>query len=220
MRNRFDADMAKLHTTMIEMGALCESAIASAVKALLEHDNQNARRAFEAQEEISLHQRDIEELCYNLLLRQQPVARDLRQVSSALKMVTDMERIGDQAADIAEIATLGNVNNELGSLTTKEMSIAAIGMVTDCIDAYVKGDTTLAEKVIGDDDTVDNLFNRQKRELAVMLMGTPGQAECVIDLLMVAKYLERIADHAVNIAKWVVFAATGEHYLEQPKAPK
>ncbi len=215
MRNRFDAEMERLHTTLTEMGALCESAIASAVKALLEGDAKNARRAAELQEEICLHQRDIEELCYKLLLRQQPVARDLRLVSSALKMVTDLERIGDQAADIAEIAVLGNVKAGQSTFTTKEMSLAAIGMVTDCINAFVAGDTALAEKVIADDDTVDGLFNVTKRELAVMLVTEPGAAEGVIDLLMVAKYLERIADHAVNIARWVVFTATGAFYREE-----
>ena len=215
MRNRFDAEMQKLHNLLLEMGAMCESAIACAVKALLEGDKVNAQAAIELELDINRHERDIEELCYQLLLRQQPVARDLRQVSSALKMATDMERIGDQAADIAELSALGNVPKDEGGLTTREMSIAAIGMVNDSIDAYVKQDLALAHKVIQDDDIVDDLFDKTKRELTRMLVSQPGRAECAVDLLMVAKYLERIADHAVNIAGWVVFAVTGEYYTEE-----
>lgn len=217
MRNRFDTEMQRLHTMMIEMGALCESAIASAVKALLENDAENAKRAVALELDINQIERDVEELCYKLLLRQQPVAKDLRQVSSALKMITDMERIGDQAADIAELAALGNACRVDSSFTVREMSLAAIGMVTDSIDAYVKQDLALANKVICDDDIVDKLFDITKQELTAMLVAEPGRAECVIDLLMVSKYLERIADHAVNIAEWVVFAVTGEH-IQPPSA--
>ncbi len=214
MRNQFDAEMGRLHTEMIEMGALCESAIASAMKALLEGDGENAERAVSLEEDVNRHEREIESLCLKLLLRQQPVAKDLRQVSSALKMVTDMERIGDQAADIAEIAQLGNVPPTANSDTIKRMSIAAIGMVTGAIDAYVKQDLTLAHSVIAADDEVDDLFDAAKRELAAMFVSDVEQAECMIDLLMVAKYLERIGDHAVNIAEWVVYAVTGIHYKD------
>ncbi|NLW79883.1 MAG: phosphate signaling complex protein PhoU [Ruminococcaceae bacterium] len=215
MRNRLDAEMDRLHNLLLEMGAMCESAIACSIKALLEGDRANAQRAVELEIDINQHEKDIEELCYKLLLRQQPVARDLRKISAALKMVTDMERIGDQAADIAEIALLGNATKADGTLTTREMSLAAIGMVNDAIDAYVQQDLALAHKVIADDDTVDDLFNKAKQELAIMLISQPGEAECVIDLLMVAKYLERIADHAVNIAEWVVFTVTGEYYKDE-----
>lgn len=215
MRNRFDSEMQTLHNLLLEMGAMCESAIACAVKALLDSDRANAQRAIELEVEINHRERDIEELCYKLLLRQQPVARDLRRVSSALKMVTDMERIGDQAADIAELALLGNVTKAESGITTREMSIAAIGMVNDSIDAYVKQDLALAHKVIKDDDNMDALFDKIKRELTIMLITEPGQAEGVIDLLMVSKYLERIADHAVNIAEWVVFTVTGVHVNDE-----
>ncbi len=217
MRNRFDEEMTHLHTMMTEMGALCESAIASAVKAILEEDTQNGERAIGLEEEINNHERSIEALCLKLLLRQQPVAKDLRQISAALKMVTDMERIGDQASDIAEIARLGNVKREHNTFTIKEMSIAAINMVTECIDAYVHQDVELAKRVIQADDVVDRLFNEAKRELTIMLISEPRCAECVIDLLMVAKYLERIGDHAVNVAQWVGFAVTGQHLPDHPE---
>lgn len=218
MRNTFDEQMRRLHGLILEMGALCETAIACAVKALLERDDANAGRAVELEADINGREREIEELCYKLLLRQQPVARDLRSISSALKMASDMERIGDQAADIAELAMLGNVAPAEGDFTARKMSIAAIGMVSGSIDAYVQRDLDLAHRVIAEDDAVDALFDRAKRELALMLITQPDKAECVIDLLMVSKYLERIADHAVNIAEWVVFAVTGEHYKETAPA--
>lgn len=210
MRNRLDAEMQRLHALVLEMGAVCETAIACAVKALLESDGAGAGRAIELELEVNRLEREIEQLCYRLLLRQQPVAKDLRQISATLKMATDLERIGDQAADIAELSLLGNATG-LEGVTTREMSLAAIGMVTDCIDAYVNLDLALAHKVIADDDIVDGLFDKTKRELTIGLIMEAGKAESVIDLLMVAKYLERIADHAVNIAEWVVFIITGEH---------
>lgn len=212
MRSRFDAEMAKLHTMMIEMGALCESGIACSIKALAEHSAENARRAMQLEEEVNRRERDIEQLCYTLLLRQQPVARDLRMVSASIKMITDMERISDQAADIAEIALGGNIQAGECLQIIRKMAVCCIGMVTDCIDAYVHHNTALAYKVIEGDDRVDDLFDQTKRELTLMLVTQPGQGECVIDLLMVAKYLERIADHAVNIAEWVVFIETNERH--------
>ncbi len=218
MRNRFDAEITHLHTAIIEMGALCESAIANATKALLEHKTENATSAELAQEDIRARQHQIENMCYNLLLRQQPVAKDLRKVSSSLKIITDMERIGDQAADIAEIASLGNVDSSLESDITKQMAIETIGMVTECIDAYVRADVSLARKVIEHDDVVDQLFDRQKKYLGERLSGFPHQAEGIIDLLMVSKHMERMADHAVNIAKWVFFSVTGNYYDFQDEA--
>ncbi|MDL2254595.1 phosphate signaling complex protein PhoU [Ruminococcaceae bacterium OttesenSCG-928-I18] len=212
MRSKFDSEMEKLHTMMIEMGALCESGIASAVKALTEYSEENAKRAIALEEEVNRRERDIEQLCYTLLLRQQPVARDLRMVSASIKMITDMERIGDQAADIAEIALMGHIKTSDSMDVIRKMAAACIGMVTDCIDAYVKHDTGLALKVIADDDIVDSLFNKAKQELTLQLVTLTGQGECVVDLLMVAKYLERIADHAVNIADWVIFIETNERY--------
>ncbi len=218
MRNRFDSEITHLHTAIIEMGALCESAIANATKALLEGAKENAENAEMAQEDIRERQHQIESMCYKLLLRQQPVARDLRQVSSSLKIITDMERIGDQASDIAEIALLGNVDSRLESIITKKMAIETIGMVTDCIDAYVQADVKRAEEVVKHDDVVDELFDRQKQYLAECLATSPHEAEGIIDLLMVSKHLERIADHAVNIAKWVYFAASGNYYDFQGEA--
>ena len=218
MRNRFDEDMARLHASMIEMGAQCESAIASAVKALLETDEKNARRAVLLEDTINEKVREIENLCMKLLLRQQPVAKDFRRVSSALKMITDMERIGDQAEDIAEIAVLGTVGSGENHQTVKEMALAAIGMVTGAVSAYVDEDTALAEKVIGSDDAVDGLFDKLRHGIAVAMAQKPGATEAAVDLLMVAKYLERIGDHAVNIAEWVIYSVTGTHYKDSEKA--
>lgn len=210
MRNRFDAEMATLRTRMIQLGALCESAIASAAKALMDHSREHAERAIGLEEEINRWERDIEQMCYTLLLRQQPVARDLRMVSASIKMVTDMERIGDQAADIAEIALMGHIRADESLSTIRSMSLACIGMVTDCIDAYVNHDTALAQKVVADDDIVDGYFDQVRQTLSRVMAQSPEMAEGTIDLLMVAKYLERIADHAVNIARWVVFIETSE----------
>ena len=210
MRNQFGAEMTALHTKMITMGALCESGIASAVKGLLEHDPRNTQRAIDLVEEVNQCEQEIEQLCHTLLLRQQPVARDLRKISACLKMVTDMERIGDQAGDIAEIARLKNTPPDDGGKTIKDMSIACIGMVTDCIDAFVQQDIALAHKVVGDDDAVDRYFDHIKQTLAEKIAGNLTFIEGYIDLLMVAKYLERIADHAVNIADWVVYIETAE----------
>ncbi len=218
MRNRFDMEISRLHTAIIELGALCESAIANSTKALLEHRAENAENAVAAQEEIRNQQHHIEGMCYKLLLRQQPVAKDLRQVSASLKIITDMERIGDQAADIAEIASLGNVDSQLESAVTKKMAIETIGMVTDCIDAYVQSNVELAVQVVERDDVVDELFDQQKQYLSDCLLNTPHRAEGIIDLLMVSKHFERMADHAVNIAKWVYFSSTGEYYDFQEEA--
>ncbi len=212
MRSRFDADMNNLHIQMIEMGALCESAIASAVQALTRHSGEDARRAVGLEEEISRRSRDIEQLCFTLLLRQQPVARDLRKVSASIKMITDMDRIGNQAADIAELALLGNIQSGGGLTILKKMSLACIGMVTNSIDAYVNQDTELAFKLIEDDDIVDGCFDEVRQALNTVIAQNPEKSEGYIDLLMAAKYLERIADHAVNIADWVIYIETNERY--------
>lgn len=215
MRGRFDRQLDVLHTQMIEMGALCETAIACAMKGLLEGDRENAERAIAIDEEIDRMERDIETLCLKLLLQQQPVARDLRQISSALKMITDMERIGDQAADIAEIVRLDNIRADNNTFTLREMSMAAIHMVTDSIDAYVRQDLDLAHAVIQADDVVDAYFDEAKQQLARLLAQDASNAEYAIDAIMIAKYLERIADHATNIAEWVVFSITGRHKGEE-----
>lgn len=210
MRSRFDHEMEALHTMVIELGALCETGIASAVKGLLEHDAQHIQKAVELEEEVDKLQRTIEQASYTLLLRQQPVARDLRTISACIKMATDMERISDQAADIAEIASMQKSPHEDEDGLIKEMAKACIGMVTGCIDSFVKQDTALAKQIIQDDDVVDAYFNKAKHQFADKISRTPALVESYIDLLMVSKYLERIADHAVNIAEWVIYIETAQ----------
>lgn len=211
MRSRFDEQLLLLNRELIHMGALCEQAIAQAGKALLDGDKELAMRVKSLDSEIDEKERNIEAMCLRLLLQQQPVARDLRQISAALKMITDMERIGDQAEDIAEI--IGFMKNPAGQSCKYigDMARAAIKMVTQSVDAYVKRDTELAETVITHDDVVDDLFCRIKQSLIERIAASPGDGETAIDLLMIAKYFERIGDHAVNIAEWVVFSVTGVH---------
>ncbi len=211
MRNRFDEQLNTLNKKMTEMGAECESMIALSVKALLNGNAADAAKARENGGKIDRMEREIESICLRLLLQQQPVAKDLRVISAALKMITDMERIGDQAEDIAEIIPF------LGGRTGKEcrdirlMAEATIKMVTDSVDAYVNRDLSLAESVIGYDDVVDAAFVRVKNTLISMIKENVADGEYAIDLLMIAKYLERIGDHAVNIAEWVEFSVTGNH---------
>ncbi len=211
MRSRFDEQLALLNKELIEMGAMCEESINMATRALSECDKELAKKVAPLDIEIDQKEREIESMCLKLLLQQQPVAKDLRQVSAALKMITDMERIGDQAEDIAEIVTYldGRSSAQIGLL--KEMAAAAIKMVTQSVDAYVKHDTILAEQVISDDDTVDEYFDRVKRMLIDKIAQDPNDGEHTIDLMMIAKYFERIGDHAVNIAEWVIFSVTGVH---------
>lgn len=211
MRNQFDTQLGQLHTGLIEMGALCERSIANAAKALLEGNMQLAANAIALDDEIDQKERKIEGLCLKLLLQQQPVARDLRQVSSALKMITDLERIGDQAADISEIVKLENITASDNTLHIADMAEATIKMVTDSIDAYVGCNLTLAHSVIEHDDVVDEYFNRVKSELIELIGREPNKGEYAVDLLMIAKYFERIGDHAANVAEWVEFSITGIH---------
>ena len=211
MRSRFDEQLALLNRELIEMGSLCEEVIALASRALTEGDRELAAKVAPLDEEIVQKERAIESLCLKLLLQQQPVARDLRQISAALKMITDMERIGDQADDISEIIIyLGGRTAEHDDLL-RSMARATIKMVTESVDAYVKHDTILAEKVIADDDTVDDYFEQVKRALIGKIAANPDDGEYALDLLMIAKYFERIGDHAVNIAEWVIFSITGVH---------
>jgi phosphate transport system protein len=211
MRRKFDEQLADLNKELIAMGALCENAIASAAKALLEGDVHLARIAIASNEEINQKESQIQSLCLKLLLQQQPVARDLRQISSALKMITDMERIGVQAADISEIITMAKIKASDETEYFADMARATIKMVTDSIDAFVRQDTLLAQDVIDYDDVVDDLFDKVKFWLIELIGQHPEQGEVAIDLLMIAKYFERIGDHAVNIAQWVVFSITGVH---------
>ena len=211
MRSRFDEQLMLLNKKMIEMGAECENIISLAVNALLEVDVSGAKRAKEQGHSIDQLEREIESVCLKLLLQQQPVAKDLRVISAALKMITDMERIGDQAEDIAEI--IGFLNGRTGREChdIRLMAEATIKMVTDSIDAYVKQDLQLAKSVSDYDDVVDDAFDRVKQTLIRMITENTADGEYALDLLMIAKYFERIGDHAVNIAEWVEFSVTGVH---------
>ena len=216
MRSRFDQQLELLNRELIEMGALCEEVIALASRALTEGEPELAAQVAPLDAEIDRKEREIETLCLRLLLQQQPVARDLRQISAALKMITDMERIGDQAEDIAEIITCMNGRTAENRELLRSMSLAVIRMVTESVDAYVRRDTQLAEKVIADDDIVDGDFDQVKAALIQKISANPEEGGYALDLLMIAKYFERIGDHAVNLAEWVVFSVTGEHKGEKP----
>ena len=210
MRNRFDAQLSKLNDMLIEMGALIETAIAMAAKALQEQDIKLAGKAVAFDDEIDQKEKDVEALCLKLLLQQQPVARDLRLISAALKMITDMERIGDQAADIAAIVMKLD-GTPCSNEHIPKMAAATAKMVTDSIDAFVKKDLDLAEAVIRSDATVNALFRDVQHDLIALIRQDMDCGEQALNLLMVAKYFERIGDHAKNIAEWVVFSITGEH---------
>lgn len=215
MRNRFDEQLEQLNRQLIEMGAMCEDAITFTVEALNTGDSKSAEKVLVIDNEIDHMERSIESLCLKLLLQQQPVARDLRQISAALKMITDMERIGDQAADIAEIIGYLPKGTTDSCENISDMARAAIKMVTESVDAYVKHDVSLAEAAIAHDDIVDNYFDTIKEQLIQVIAKNPEDGEYALDLLMIAKYFERIGDHAVNIAEWVVFSVTGIHKGEE-----
>ena len=215
MRSRFDEQLALLNRQLIKMGAMCEEVIALAAKALTSGDGALASRVAALDTEIDHLERDIESLCLKLLLQQQPVARDLRQISAALKMITDMERIGDQAEDIAEIIEFMDGRRVAECAYIGEMARAAIKMVTESIDAYVRHDIGLAESVIDYDDVVDDYFIKVRSALIGLIAAQPADGEYAIDLLMIAKYFERIGDHATNIAEWAVFSVTGVHKSEE-----
>ena len=212
MRNRFDEQLSLLNHELLEMGALVESAIRSATTALVNQDVEAALASIAADKDVDQAERDIESLCLKLLLQQQPVAKDLRLISSALKMITDMERIGDQASDIAELVIYLSREPYIKELThLPRMAENAIRMVTGALDAYVRKDVALAREVIDMDDTVDALFTTIKDELIALIRNDTSAGSQAIDLLMIAKYYERIGDHAQNIAEWVEYALTGRH---------
>ena len=212
MRTRFDEQLEQLNMLLIDMGALCEEAINYAVGALNEGSEKMRKLTYETDKHIDDREREIENLCLKLLLQQQPVARDLRQISSALKMISDMERIGDQAADIAEIVqTTGSLKAPAQTVRIGEMAKATSKMVTSSIDAYVKQDLEIARSVIEYDDVVDSLFDEIRDDLAHGIGKGVANPEQSMDLLMIAKYFERIGDHATNIAEWVEFSITGQH---------
>ena len=211
MRNKFDEQLKRLHVELIQMGAACEDAISAAAEALLKGDVSLASAAVESERELDRRERDVENLCLKLLLQQQPVARDLREISAALKMISDLERIGDQAADIAELTSYVRVPDGSGVLHIADMTRAVIGMVTDSVDSFVKKDLELARSVCAADDQVDALFDQVKQGLIDMIASDAAWGQQGLDLLMVAKYLERIGDHATNVAEWVEYSITGVH---------
>lgn len=212
MRNRFDEQLHTLNHELLEMGALIERAIRSATDALVKQDVEAALQAIAADKEVDQAERDIESLCLKLLLQQQPVARDLRLISSALKMITDMERIGDQASDIAELVIYLSKEPYIKELThLPQMAESAIRMVSSALDAYVRKDLVLAQQVMDMDDRIDALFVTVKDELIALIRNDAAAGSQAIDLMMIAKYYERIGDHAQNIAEWVEYALTGRH---------
>ncbi len=209
MRNKFYEQLDMLHVELIKMGALCEEAVASAMGALEKNDITMLERVFEADSEIDNKEREIERLCMRLLLQQQPVATDLRVISSALKMITDMERVGDQASNIADLSKVLITSGKRINPDMTKMARETIKMVTDSVDVFVKNDLELARKVIAYDDVVDDWFVKMKNEVIDMIAEDSSMGEYSIDVLMIAKYLERIGNHATNIAEWVEFSITG-----------
>lgn len=212
MRNRFDRQLSTLNDELIEMGSMIEKSIETAIKALVNQDVDLARHAIEADEEIDRQERIIEDLCLKLLLQQQPVAKDLRLISSALKMITDMERIGDHASDISEITIALADQPYIKKLEhIQQMAKETMIMLVGSIEAFVDKDLEKASEIIKRDDVVDDLFDKVKKELIQMIHENADKGEQAADLLMVAKYMERIGDHATNISEWVIFSITGEH---------
>lgn len=211
MRETLDTQLEKLNIELIRMGALCEEAIFAAVTGMLENDMSKLDKVFSIESDIDKIEGDIEHLCTKLILQQQPVAKDLRQVTAALKMISDMERIGDQAADIAEMVPYVIGNDAKSETHIGKMAKDVIRMTNESIDSFVKKDLSLAKKVIKDDDLIDELFLQIKKELIELVQNDNSNGEYYLDLLMIAKYLERIGDHTTNIAEWVEYTITGKH---------
>jgi len=216
MRTRFDEQLKDMNNSLIQMGAFIENAIALAKKALVTQNSALAKEAIECDNEINDMEKHIESQCLKLILHQQPIASDLRLISTALKMITDMERIGDHATDISEIVLMLSDAVYIKKLEhIPQMAEATIKMVSDSIDAYVRKDLELANIVIKCDDIVDELFCTVKKDLIALIHENVKNGEQAMDLLMIAKYFERIGDHAVNIAEWVIFSITGKHKEKQ-----
>ena len=212
MRNRFDRQLVQLNNELIEMGGMIEKAISDTVKALVNQDIDLASNVIEYDEEIDHQEREIEQLCLKLLLQQQPVAKDLRLISAALKMITDMERIGDHATDISEITIELSKESYIKKLDhIQQMAKETMVMLVQSVEAFVNKDMDKARAVIAHDDVVDDLFNKVKAELIAMIHEDVNAGEQASDLLMAAKYFERIGDHATNISEWVIFSITGQH---------
>ena len=208
MATRFERQLEELHVQMITMGSLCEKVITLSAKTIEGEDC--VKEVFDTDKEIDAKEREIETLCMRLLLHQQPVAGDLREISAALRMISDMERIGDQAADIADLSRFIDKNCAQIPDEIKKMVEQTVHMVTESVDSFVKSDIKLCRKVISDDDKVDEAFNKIKEELASLIHNNMD-VKVGLDLLMAAKYMERIGDHAVNIAEWVEYSITGVH---------
>ena len=212
MRNRFDRQLVQLNNELIEMGGMIEKAISDTVKALVNQDIELASNVIEYDEEIDHQEREIEQLCLKLLLQQQTVAKDLRLISAALKMITDMERIGDHATDISEITIELSKESYIKKLDhIQQMAKETMVMLVQSVEAFVNKDMDKARAVIAHDDVVDDLFNKVKAELIAMIHEDVNAGEQASDLLMAAKYFERIGDHATNISEWVIFSITGQH---------
>ena len=212
MRSRFDEQLTLLNNSLIELGAMIENAISKATTALVTQDKELAMSIIDGDALIDEKEKEIESLCLKLLLNQQPVARDLRQISTALKMITDMERIGDQAADISELCVFLSSQEYIKKLEhIPQMAEATMKMLSESIDAFVKKDLILSQAVIDYDDVVDDLYLKVKRDLISMIHEDVKNGEQAFDLLQIAKYYERIGDHSVNIAEWVIFSITGKH---------
>ncbi len=212
MRNRFDRQLKTLNDELIEMGSMIEKSIEQSLVALITQNVEKAKKVIAYDAEIDRQEREIESLCMKLLLQQQPVASDLRLISSALKMITDMERIGDQASDIAELAIFMADQPYIKDLKhINQMGQETMVMVVSSVDAFVEKDLQKAQKVLAHDDIVDELFNEVKKELIEMIHKNKDLGEQAADLLMIAKYFERIGDHATNIAEWVIYSITGKH---------
>ena len=211
MRDFFQEQLNELKRELTIMGSSCEEIIALASRAMTDMDEELARKVATIGAQIDESERIIETICMKLLLRQQPVASDLRQISAAMKMITDMERIGDQAEDIVEIIPFMNAHPDEKFPKIREMAKAAQSMVTEAVDAYVKQDLVMAKKVMAHDDIVDDYFAQVKNGIIDIIAAEPSQGEYALDLLMIAKYFERIGDHCTNIAEWVEFSVTGVH---------
>lgn len=215
MRSKFDEQLALLNVELIKMGSLCELAISNAVSGLADGDKSLSRLVIDTDNEIDEKEREIENMCFKLLLQQQPVARDLRAISAALKMISDMERIGDQASDIAEITQYIQDSEAKKHTHIQSMAESAAKMVTEAIKSFVDKDLDLAHQVMAEDDVVDTQFEEMKNDIIALVRAGDVSAEMCLDLLMIAKYLERIGDHAVNVAEWVEFSITGEHMSDE-----
>ncbi|MCH4191315.1 MAG: phosphate signaling complex protein PhoU [Butyrivibrio sp.] len=215
-RYLFDSELEELNNEMIEMGSLIEKAIEAAIQALIRQDTEIAEKTIRDDEIVDSQERKIEALCLKLLMQQQPVARDLRTISSALKMITDMERVGDHASDISEIILMMDGKPYIKDLEhIKSMAKETTFMLNNSIDAFVHKDQMLAAEVITHDDVVDELYCNVKKELISLIHQNPDNGEQAMDLMSIAKYFERIGDHATNIAEWVIFSITGKHVSEE-----